>query len=73
WDLRRWRIAVEELSKKRNGIELNFNWDTKKYEVKIINADSGDRNFAEKHYYLPITMKRISNNPNLSPENPGYK
>ncbi len=26
----------------------------------------------QKHYYLPLTMGRIENNPNLAPENPGY-
>lgn len=72
WDLRRWRVAVEELTKEMHGITVNFNWDSKKYEVKIKKADIVSRGFQEKHYYFPITTSRISNNPNLAPENPGY-
>lgn len=72
WDLRRWRIAVQELSKEKKGIELVFDWDTKKYQITLKNGDPVKRGFTEKMYYYPITVGRISNNPNLAPENPGY-
>lgn len=72
WDVRRWRVAVDELSTQRNGVELFFDWDSKKYKVSLKKADPVDRGFTEKMYYLPITVTRISNNPNLAPENPGY-
>ncbi len=72
WDLRRWRIAAEELSKEMHSIKTNFDWDTKTYEVTIDKADVVTRSFEERHYYLPITVSRISNNPKLAPENPGY-
>ena len=72
WDLRRWRIAVDELSKEMHGMYVLFDWNTKLYKVRIENADVVTRGFQEKHYYFPITTSRISNNPNLAPENPGY-
>ena len=73
WDLVRWRTAVEELSFERSGIKLYFDWDTKKYDVMVKeNAENRLRTFEEKHYYLPISLTRISNNSNLAPENPGY-
>jgi len=72
WDLRRWRIAVDELSKVMHNIRTNFDWNSKLYEISFENADIVNRGFNEKHYYLPITVTRISNNPNLAPENPGY-
>ncbi|MEQ6120017.1 RagB/SusD family nutrient uptake outer membrane protein [Reichenbachiella sp. MALMAid0571] len=72
WDLRRWRIAEEELSKEMHSIKMNFDWDSKTYEVKIENADVVTRDFEARHYYLPITVGRISNNPNLAPDNTGY-
>ncbi len=73
WDLRRWRIAVEELSKEMHGLSsLDFDWDTKSYKLTIGPADPVIRNFKEAYYYFPIGTSRISNNPNLAPENPGY-
>jgi len=73
WDLRRWRIAVDELSKEKHCIRMNFDWNTKKYtDIQVQAADQTTRDFETKHYYFPITVSRISNNPNLAPENPGY-
>ena len=72
WDVRRWRVAVDELSKEMHSLLTNFDWDSKLYEIKIKKADEVIRDFEEKHYYFPITVGRISNNPNLAPENPGY-
>jgi len=46
-----------------------------KYWLEILSQDRfcGFENyiFEEKHYYLPITLDRVTNNPNLV-ENPGY-
>jgi hypothetical protein len=72
WDLRRWRIAVAELSKVMHKLKINFDWNTKMYQVIIEKADIVTRSFVDKQYYLPITFSRISNNPKLAPENPGY-
>lgn len=72
WDLRRWRIADSVLSLQRHGLQVDFNWNTKKYKVQVINADHLVRHFDPKEYYFPITVSRIANNPNLAPENPGY-
>ena len=73
WDYRRWRIAEEKLSEKRGGMKVYFDWDTKKYEVNVVDdSDRRIRYFGSQHYYMPIKISRISNNPNLAPENPGY-
>lgn len=73
WDLKRWRTAETELSHQYGGIRTYFDWDAKKYRVEVNeNADHRLRTFEEKHYYQPISISRISNNPNLAPENPGY-
>ncbi|WP_164111593.1 MULTISPECIES: RagB/SusD family nutrient uptake outer membrane protein [Sphingobacterium] len=73
WDLRRWRIATTELSKEMHKIKLNFDWQSKKYQVFVEKQDPVIRSFTEKQYYLPITVNRIANNPKLAPENPGYE
>ncbi|MCG2590448.1 RagB/SusD family nutrient uptake outer membrane protein [Rhodohalobacter sulfatireducens] len=73
WDYRRWRIAEERLSESRSGVKVLFDWETKKYEVNVLDSqDRRERYFGPEHYYMPITVDRLSNNPNLAPENPGY-
>lgn len=73
WDYRRWRIAEERLSEPRGAMKVDFDWDAKKYHVNVVNSiDRRERSFSEQHYYMPITIGRTSNNPNLAPENPGY-
>lgn len=79
FDLRRWRTAVDEISKEFKGLNYKLDYDsyaegTAKYKISVIDNMDGDnkKNFFEKMYYLPITQSRISNNPNLAPENPGY-
>ncbi|MCK4464456.1 MAG: hypothetical protein KAU83_01995 [Bacteroidales bacterium] len=47
-------------------------FEVKLYEVIVQKSDEIDRGYFEKHYYFPITLNRISNNPNLAPENHGY-
>lgn len=79
WDLRRWRIAVESITRKFTGIYTYYDYLSKDDEVKKfwikenVDTEPGYHpEFMEKLYYLPITFNRISNNPNLAPENPGY-
>lgn len=72
WDLRRWRIAQGLLDGLRTkGIQYTYDYDAKMYILKLVNAETAARVFPEKHYYLPIGVQRISDNPNLV-ENPGY-
>jgi hypothetical protein len=74
WDLKRWRIAVEEISKTFSGIYTFYDVNSGKFMIEMNNnADGGSlASFKEKHYYFPITPARLANNPNLAPENPGY-
>ena len=72
WDYRRWRIAEDRLSQSRSGIKVLFDWEAKKYDVRVLdNQDRRERFFAPQHYYMPITLDRLESNPNLV-ENPGY-
>ncbi len=73
WDLRRWRIAVEELNGKGfHGVQWTYYIDEDKYTLKIKDGDFGlKRSFEERNYYMPINNKRLADNPNLV-ENPGY-
>ncbi len=84
WDVRRWRIAKPELSKVFHGLrfildgnsfeEGQYNVLTAKYKLEILDNIDGipAPYFDDKHYYLPITLGRTGNNPNLV-ENPGYQ
>lgn len=75
WDLRRWRIAEEFLSKNLSGIRYVLDHKTKKFEVSIrANTDGTVRPpvFEKYNYYFPITLTRTASNPKLV-ENPGYK
>jgi hypothetical protein len=73
WDIRRWRIAVQELNGKGfNGVVWEYYINEDKYTLKVIKADFGQiRTFAERNYYFPIGLGRCADNPNLV-ENPGY-
>ncbi len=84
FDLRRWRTAVNDLTKAYHGlrfilqgsslVEGGYNVTTQKFKLYIVDNVAGIPMpyFDEKHYYLPIGLGRTSNNPNLV-ENPGYK
>ncbi len=72
FDLRRWRIAAEVLDGTRfQALKYDYNYETKKYQIKFANAEGVTRVFQERHYYLPLGIGRITDNPNLV-ENPGY-
>lgn len=72
WDLRRWRIADQVLNGYRaRGIDWIKNWDTGNYQISLKNVEGVDRVFLPRHYYLPIGLNRVSENPNMV-ENPGY-
>lgn len=74
WDLRRWRIAVETLTRTYTGIRYIYDAATEKYWLDFIDDIDGRPSkptFPEKNYYFPIGQGRIAANPNLV-ENPGY-
>ena len=72
WDLRRWRIAEKVLNNTMmKGLSFVYNHDTKKYKVSVKDAIRSPREFLSHHYYYPLTLAKLSDNPNLV-ENPGY-
>ncbi len=74
WDLRRWRMAVTVLSQNNSGLRFILDVTTGKYRLMVINNVDGTVTppaFYPQNYYLPITLTRTGNNPNLI-ENPGY-
>jgi len=72
WDLRRWRIAEEFLDGlSGKGLEYTYHYDLDLYDLTLKNSEAGIRTFQERHYYLPLGVSRIADNPNLV-ENPGY-
>jgi hypothetical protein len=72
WDLRRWRTAHEVIDGLRvKGMRFGYDFDTGKYDVRLVNAEGRTRVFRERQYYLPLGSSRIADNPALV-ENPGY-
>ncbi|HKL31290.1 MAG TPA: RagB/SusD family nutrient uptake outer membrane protein [Tangfeifania sp.] len=72
WDLRRWRIAEDFLNGLRaKGLEYTYYYDEDKYDFHLKNGDRSERVFQDRHYYLPLGVGRLADNPNLV-ENPGY-
>jgi len=72
WDLRRWRIAHELLDGMRTkGLQYSYYYNEDKYDFILKNGDPSSRTFQQRHYYLPLGVTRIADNPNLV-ENPGY-
>jgi starch-binding outer membrane protein, SusD/RagB family len=72
WDLRRWRIAEQALNGKRlQGLNYVYDFDVKRYVITLRNAEGVARVFQPRHYYLPLGIARIADNPKLV-ENPGY-
>lgn len=74
WDLKRWRIAVNAISRSFTGIKTYYDSrEPGKFRIEIIkDIDSKPNVFREKNYYFPITPERIQNNKNLV-ENPGWE
>jgi hypothetical protein len=74
WDTRRWRIAEDVLSKPNSGVLFRLDYDTRKYQILVVENYDGNNTpqFDERNYYLPITLGRRGQNPNLV-ENPGYE
>lgn len=74
WDLRRWRIAEEVLTKDWSGLRYKMDGTTGKLYLEILPSIAGTPipYFKEMHYYLPISQWRISQNPNLE-QNPLYR
>jgi len=74
WDLRRWRLAVTQLSKPNSGLQYILDSQTKKFKILVLNQVDGtvaQPAFYPQNYYFPITLTRTANNKNLV-ENPGY-
>jgi hypothetical protein len=74
WDLRRWRVAVNELTRDFSSIRYLLDYTTLKFKVEKVEKVDGTTAspvFYERNYYFPITPTRIANNSNLV-ENPGY-
>ena len=73
WDLRRWRIAVEELDNNpRNKTTWIKDFDTGMYYLQMEHGDKGRvRLHPERNYYYALGLGRIADNPMLV-ENPGY-
>ena len=74
WDLRRWRIAEDYLSRDMHGLRFILDYTTRKFRIQKIDKIDGATTtplFRPENYYLPITHKRTNQNHNLV-ENPGY-
>ena len=73
WDLRRWRIAVQELDQQvKHRFHWDYNFDTGMYTAEIADGDRGRvRSHPERNYYYAIGLELLADNPNLV-ENPGY-
>ena len=74
WDLRRWRVATNVLSKPFSGFQYILDSQTGKYKIVVLNQVDGSvaqPEFYTQNYYFPITLTRTANNPKLV-ENPGY-
>lgn len=65
WDLRRWRVAHEELNGVRfHGLKITKSGEVLTYEY--VDIDKADRQFPERFYNFPIPIAEIANNTALS-------
>ena len=72
WDIRRWRIAKQLLDGVRTqGLVFTYNYDTKKYRIRLIAGEGVARIFQDRNYYMPLGVNRVAENPNFV-ENPDY-
>ena len=73
WDLRRWRIAVEELDNvRRHRLHYRYNANNNTYTMEMADGDVGGiRLHPERNYYYALGLNRLADNPKLV-ENQGY-
>lgn len=74
WDLRRWRLAVSDLTRNFSGLQYVYDPATTKFKIIFLSQVDGtvvQPTFFTQNYYFPITLTRTANNKNLV-ENPGY-
>lgn len=74
WDLRRLRTATTDLTRDYSGLMYILDLKSGKYFMHVVDKIDGavsKPTFYDRNYYLPITLGRTGNNPNLV-ENPGY-
>ena len=73
WDLRRWRIAVEELDNvRRHRLHYRFDANNETYTIEMADGHLGGvRLHPERNYYYALGLSRLADNPKLI-ENPGY-
>jgi hypothetical protein len=71
WDLRRWRIADEELSEDRHGLKPIYHSQNDAFYFEKFTERTTNRKFDVQHYYLSLTKDKINNSSKLV-ENPGY-
>ncbi len=72
WDLRRWRIAETELSPTEKFKHIRWTWDVVNDSyTATLRDEKSVRLFKPEHYYFPIPLSSIEDNPVLV-QNPGY-
>ncbi len=82
-DLKRWKIAVEELSHPIRGVQIgNGSWDEVYSDVMDVRSTDSDgfivvqekenRNFGEKNYLFPIPTQQIQLSDGNLTQNPGW-
>lgn len=73
WDVRRWRTAVKYLTVNNSGLRYILDFTTGKFKLQVLSNKDGaiGMQFFPHNYYLPITLPRTAQNPNLL-ENSGY-
>ncbi len=71
FDLRRWRIAEDVLNDQFEGLRIIWHKDSDQYYFLPLNCEPFNRVFRQEHYYNPISINRINNNPLLE-QNPLY-
>lgn len=74
WDLRRWRIAEDAITRSFSGIKTYYDLrEPGKFRIQFVDdIDNKPNVFRERDYYYPLTPERIQNNSNLV-ENPGWE
>lgn len=71
WDLRRWRMATEELTGDKHGLKPIYHYQKNAFYFERYPERTSNRKFDVQHYYLSLTKDKINNSSTLV-ENPGY-